>query len=172
MTSFFRENTNLTRFGTGFLFIALSLVSPSNVLADYEDGLLASHKGDYLTAFREFRSLAEEGHTKAQMQLGIMHEMGLGVKQDYSEASKWYQKAAVQGDKEAHKKLIEMRKKGLSTTYLPPVPDNWEGNTTLPQSQYDLGVMYFKGIGVKKNYAIASLCAILHNRLLSLNKYL
>ena len=155
MTNFFRENTILKKFSAGLLFIALFLIGPSNVLADYADGLFASHKGDYLTAFREFRSLAEKGHSQSQVQLGIMYEMGLGVKQDYSEASKWYQKAAVQGDKEAHKKLIEMRKKGLSTTYQPPLPDNWEGNTTLPQSQYDLGVMYFKGIGVKRDYAIA-----------------
>jgi TPR repeat protein len=155
MTSYFRENAILKKFGAGLLFIALFLVGPSNVLADYEDGLFASHRGDYLTAFREFRSLAEEGHIKAQLQLGIMYEMGLGIKQDYSEASKWYQKAAIQGDKAAQKRLLEMRKKGLNTTFQPSVPDSWQGNTTKPQSQYDIGVMYFRGFGVKRDFAIA-----------------
>jgi hypothetical protein len=130
-------------------------LGPSHVLADFNDGLFASHKGDYLTAFREFRSLAENGHANAQIQLGIMYEMGLGVKQDYTEASKWYQRVAIQGDKTAGKKLLEMRKKGLTTTFQQAVPDSWQGNTTEPQSQYDIGIMYFKGIGIGRDYAIA-----------------
>jgi TPR repeat protein len=152
---FFRKKIILKKFSASLLFIALFIFCPANALADFEDGLFASHKGDYLTAFREFRSLAETGHTKAQVQLGIMYEMGLGVKRDYTEASKWSQKAAIQGDKDAQKRLLGMRKKGLSTTFQPPIPDSWQGNTTEPQSQYDIGVMYFKGIGVEKNYAIA-----------------
>ncbi len=137
------------------LLLALSLIVTAHVQADFEDGLFASHKGDYVSAFREFRSLAEKGHTKAQLHLGIMYEMGLGVKQDYPEAAKWYQKAAIQGDREAQKKIVEMRKKGLSSASLPPVPDNFKGNITDPQTQHDLGVMYFKGVGVQKNYATA-----------------
>ena len=144
-----RKNT------TVFLFIALFILGPSTVWADFNDGLFASHKGDYLTAFREFRSLAENGHANAQIQLGRMYEMGLGVKQDYKEASKWYQRAAIQGDKTAGEKLLEMRKKGLTTTFQPAVPDSWQGNTTEPQSQYDIGIMYFKGIGIERDYAIA-----------------
>ena len=152
---FFYKNTILKQFAACLLFIALLLVGPSNVLANYKDGLLAAHKGDYLTAFREFRSLAEKGDAQSQVQLGIMYEMGLGIKQDYSEASKWYQKAAIQGDKEAQNRFLEMRKKGLTTIFQPPIPDGWEGNTTEPQSQYNLGAMYAKGIGIKRDYAIA-----------------
>lgn len=138
-------------FITCLILLLFLFNNPSNCLADFEDGLNASHKGDYVTAFREFRSLAEKGHAKAQLHLGIMYEMGLGIKQDYTEASKWYQMAAIQGNSEAQKKLIEMQKKGLANTYPPPVPDNYQGSTTDPQAQYDLGVMYFKGIGVKKD---------------------
>jgi hypothetical protein len=153
--SFFQKKPILKKLGAALLFIALFILGPSHVLADFNDGLFASHKGDYLTAFREFRSLAENGHANAQIQLGIMYEMGLGVKQDYTEASKWYQRAAIQGDKTAGKKLLEMRKKGLTTTFQPAVPDSWQGNTTEPQSQYDIGIMYFKGIGIGRDYAIA-----------------
>lgn len=137
------------------LFVLLLLCNAPAVQADFEDGLYASHKGDYVTAFREFRSLAEKGHAKAQLHLGIMYEMGLGVRQDYPEASKWYQQSAIQGEQEAQRRLIEMRKKGLVNAYPPPVPDNYDGSTTNPQAQYDLGVMYFKGIGAEKNPAIA-----------------
>ena len=153
--SFFRNKTMMNKIGATLLFFTLCMAGPSTVLGGFEEGLFASHKGDYLTAFREFRSLAEAGHAKAQIQLGIMHEMGLGVKQDYTEASKWYQKAAIQGDKEGHRRLLEMRKRGLTTTFQPPIPESWQGNTTDPQSQYDIGIMYFKGIGIEKNYALA-----------------
>ena len=152
--SIFRKTSPKTNV-TCILLLALLFLDPPFILADFEDGLFASHKGDYVTAFREFRSLAEKGHAKAQLYLGIMYEMGLGVKQDYPEAVKWYQKAAIQGDREAQKKLVEMRKKGLSSTSLPPVPENFKGNITDSQTQHDLGVMYFKGVGVQKNYSAA-----------------
>lgn len=152
---FFYIKISSKKHSASLVLLFLFFLSPLHVMADFEDGLFASHKGDYVTAFREFRSLAEKGHAKAQLHLGIMYEMGLGVKQDYSEASKWYQQAAIQGDKEAQKKLVEMRKKGLTNTYPPPVPDNYQGNITDPQAQYDLGVMYFKGIGVEKNSTTA-----------------
>ena len=60
-----------------------------------------------------------------------------------------------EGDKDAQKRLLEMRKRGLTTTFQPPIPNSWQGNTTEPQSQYDIGIMYFKGIGVEKDYSIA-----------------
>ncbi|HHF6601734.1 TPA: tetratricopeptide repeat protein [Haemophilus influenzae] len=40
--------------------------------------------------------LAAQGHAKAQNSLGNMYNDGKGVKQDYAEAIKWYQKAAEQ----------------------------------------------------------------------------
>jgi TPR repeat protein len=139
-----------------FLVISFILCHPHIPQADLEDGISASHKGDHITAFREFRSLANAGHMKAQYHLGLLYEMGLGVQQDYSEAARWYGKAAVQGDVRSQKRLIIMRKKGLTTNQQPVIPPEWQGSTTDPQSQYDLGVMYFMGLGVEKNYLTAS----------------
>ena len=39
----------------------------------------------------------EQGHVKAQFNLGVMNEHGQGVRQDYGEAIKWYSRAAEQG---------------------------------------------------------------------------
>jgi TPR repeat protein len=142
--------------GVNILLVAVILLSPNPLQAGLEEGIFASHRGDYITAFREFRSLANEGHAKAQFRLGLLYEMGLGVKQNYSEAAKWYRKAAVQGNIESQKRLILMHKKGLTDSRQPTVPPEWQGSTTDPQSQYDLGVMYFMGIGVGKNYLTAS----------------
>jgi TPR repeat protein len=88
--------------------------------------------------------------------MGIMREMGLGIPKDYSAASKWYQKAAIQGNAEAQKRLVEMKKKGRRNFSPPPIPKNFTGNMTEPEVQYDLGVMYYKGIGVKKDLQAAS----------------
>ena len=40
---------------------------------------------------------ALQGDAGAQNNLGVCYEYGEGVKQDYAEAVKWYQKAAQQG---------------------------------------------------------------------------
>ena len=46
-------------------------------------------------------SLAEQGNAKAQFNLGVMYEVGQGVKQDDFEAVKWYRQAAEQGEANA-----------------------------------------------------------------------
>ncbi len=54
-------------------------------------------RGDYATAFKEFRPLAEQGDADAQFVLGTMYLRGRGVPQDYNEAVRWYRLAAAQG---------------------------------------------------------------------------
>ena len=62
-----------------------------------KEGEAAWKRGDYATALREFRPLAEQGNAKAQNELGLMYDKGRGVPQDNAEAAKWYRMAAVQG---------------------------------------------------------------------------
>jgi TPR repeat protein len=50
---------------------------------------------------RTLRKQAEAGDAKARFNIGSMYENGVGVRQDYAEAAKWYRKAAEQGDVEA-----------------------------------------------------------------------
>ena len=64
---------------------------------DYRKGFKAWLAGDYATALKEFRPLADQGDAVAQNKLGLMYENGEGVTQDYAEAVKWYRKAAEQG---------------------------------------------------------------------------
>tara|TARA_B100000676_G_scaffold249243_1_gene253247 strand:- start:1834 stop:2394 length:561 start_codon:yes stop_codon:yes gene_type:complete len=65
--------------------------------ADFQKGLTALNSGDYATALREFRPLAEQGHAKSQFNLGWMYNYGRGVPQNYKTAVKWYKFAAKQG---------------------------------------------------------------------------
>ena len=66
--------------------------------ADFDKGMAAYKSGDFATALREFRPLAEQGDAVAQSNLGWMYDKGHGVPQDYKTAMKWYTLAAEQGD--------------------------------------------------------------------------
>ena len=65
--------------------------------ADLQKGLNAYNKGDYATALREWKPLAEQGNADAQFNLGQMYRRGDGVPQDHKTAVKWYRLAAEQG---------------------------------------------------------------------------
>jgi hypothetical protein len=80
--------------------------------ADFMKGLAAYQSGDYATALREFRPLAEQGDADAQFNLGLMYYNGLGVPQDYKTAVKWYTLAAEQGIVDAQYNLGWMYYKG------------------------------------------------------------
>ena len=50
--------------------------------ADYQKGKTAYNRGDYATALREWKPLAEQGNADAQNNLGVMFYKGRGVIQD------------------------------------------------------------------------------------------
>jgi TPR repeat protein len=62
-----------------------------------EDAEFAYERGEYTQAARLFSPLAEQGVASAQFYLGLMHEKGRGVRQDYPTALMWFRKAAAQG---------------------------------------------------------------------------
>jgi len=71
---------------------------PPDDMPAYFKGLDAYHKGDYATALRLLRPLADQGDADAQWSIGHLYaEGGLGVPQDYQQAVLWYRKAAEQG---------------------------------------------------------------------------
>lgn len=81
------------------LFLLTMLALP--VHADYDAGLSAYRAGDYGTALKEFRVLAEKGVTIAQTNMGYMYSLGEGVEQDLEAAAKWFRKAAQGGSSAA-----------------------------------------------------------------------
>ncbi len=77
--------------------LLLAALAGTAVAGPYEDAVSAHERGDYATALREFRVLADQGHADAQTFLGTMYRNGEGVPQDYVQALKWYRMAAKQG---------------------------------------------------------------------------
>ena len=84
--------------------------------ADYQAGMDAYNRGDFATALREWRPLAEQGDAKAQFSFGLLYENGDGVPRDYTKARQWYEKAAAQGDAKAQLYL------GLQSSFGQGVP--------------------------------------------------
>ena len=80
------------------LLIAFLMTFSSSVVAqDFQKGLAAAQAGDYATALKEWKPLAEAGNVVAQHNVGLMYDNGDGVPQDYRKAVQWYRLAAEQG---------------------------------------------------------------------------
>ena len=94
------------------LLFSLFLGLPS-YSSDFDKGLTAYNNGDYATALKEWKPLAEEGDVDAQYYLGVLYDNGDGVPQDYKEAVRWYKLAAEQGDVDAQYNLDFIHRKGL-----------------------------------------------------------
>ena len=80
-----REVCNEDRIKNALLGIGLGLLAAMPVSTD---GYTAYNAGDYATALREWRPLAEQGNADAQYNLGMMYDEGEGVPQDDAEAVK------------------------------------------------------------------------------------
>ena len=62
------------------LGVALLVASGGSGYAqDFQKGFEAAQKGDFATALREWRPLAEQGNAVAQSNLGAMYHEGQGV---------------------------------------------------------------------------------------------
>ena len=95
------------------LAITLLLGSVSVATAqNFQKGFDAYNAGDYQTALREWRPLAEQGDAAAQYNLALVYMGGEGVPQDYAEAVKWYRLAVEQGHASAQYNLAVHYKNG------------------------------------------------------------
>src|SRR5262245_39885542 len=90
------------RFTVTLVFSFVCLAAPA--WADFQAGMEAYKRGDYATALREWRPLAEQGDAGAQFYLGIMYGKGLGVEKDDMQSRRWHEKAAGQG--EVHSQFV------------------------------------------------------------------
>jgi len=77
-------------------FVVLLTLSAISAAADFATGLAAYNKGDYSTAVKEWRPLADQGVAAAQFNLGLLYYDGQGVPLDFSQAAEWFTKAAEQ----------------------------------------------------------------------------
>jgi TPR repeat protein len=124
----------------------------------FEDAVAAYQKGDYATALRLVRPLANQGNAGAQAVVGDMYFNGEGVPQDYAEAAKWYRLAANQGNAIGQKNLGFMYHSGRGMPHNDAEAVKWyrlAADQGYAGAQNNLGASYFAGRGVPKDYVLA-----------------
>lgn len=114
-------------------------------------------KKNYKEAIVWYRKAADQGNIAGEYNLGIMHEKGLGVKKDFIQAIAWYQKGANQKDKDSLRNLINAQIKLAGQLYQ---DKNFKDSVLWYRKvadlgnavgQYNLGILYEKGLGVAKD---------------------
>jgi tetratricopeptide (TPR) repeat protein len=106
--------------------LVIAVVLAGTALAGpFEDGATAYARGDYPTAMRLWRPLAEQGDAAAQHNLGVMLRDGQGVPQNYTEAVKWFRRAAERGNAIAQSDLGVMYANGQGVTQSFSEAVNW-----------------------------------------------
>ncbi|NBO91572.1 MAG: hypothetical protein EBV06_04555 [Planctomycetia bacterium] len=91
-----------------------------------------------LDVISDWERAAKQGVPEAMLLLGVCHEVGVGVAQDYAEAMKWYRKAADAGNGTAnYAEAIKWYRKAADT------------NNALAMN--NIGWLYHNGWGVAQN---------------------
>lgn len=137
------------------LFCLVLLLPASIYAATYEEGKQAYLNQDYERALEILKPLAEEGHSQAQITLGLMYDYGQGVEKDSAESIKWYRMAAEQGVPLVQHDIgvKYFQGQGVEQNYT-EAAKWWEmsANAGIADSQFNLGLMYYRGIGIPKDY--------------------
>ncbi len=79
------------------LILGLCLGEPAKAWSDYDSAIQDLRDGNYEATFRQMLALAKDGLPQAQFAVGIMYYAKLGVKRNFSESFKWFQRASEQG---------------------------------------------------------------------------
>jgi len=139
------------------LMVALLLLLPVAGAADFQTGAEAQQRGDYATALREWRPLAEAGDAASQYNIANIYATGNhGVAKNETEAFKWFRKAAGQGNTSAQYNLASMYRMGKGVPRNNTEAAKWyrlaaeQGDAP---AQYNLGVLYLQGRGMPMDKA-------------------
>jgi TPR repeat protein len=159
----------LTAVAAVFVFGGWAM-SGTAVADPFEDGLAASFDCRYATAFRIFKSSADQGDARSQVAVGRSYYEGKGVTQNFAEAIRWFGLAVAQGNAEAMLYLGMMYDDGDGVRQDQPAAAKWyrkaaerlgdvailwlrfDADQGSPYAQFALGLLYAKGVGVAQDY--------------------
>jgi TPR repeat protein len=124
------------------------------VAGPFEDAIAAQKRGDYSTAVKLLRPLAEQGDVVAQFNLGVSYQNGYGVPKNELEALGWFRRAADRGyviAQNALGSIFQLSKRyAEAATWYRKAAD--QGHT---QAQISLGLLYEGGLGMPQDYVEA-----------------
>lgn len=152
------------KYSSGFLRAALlagsaiALAGPA--FADVKAGVDAWSRGDYKAAVNQWKGPAERGDPDAQFNLAQAYKLGQGVERDMSRAETLYERAAANGHLQAADNygllLFQRGERAKAMPFIHAAAGRGD-----PRAQYVLGLAYFNGDHMPKDwvraYALVSL---------------
>lgn len=142
-----------------FILVTPALLVSAPASADgYKDGLKAVKKSDWPKAKSIFEPMAETGHTGALFSMGLIYQMGRGVKQDHLKALDYYMRAAENDFSPAQNNIGLMYKLGIGVPidYAESVKWFERAAKDHTMAKRNLAEMYEKGRGTKKDLVKAA----------------
>lgn len=140
------------------VFCTCAVLAAELAIAGFDEAAAAFAAGDYDTALKETRPLAEKGDPRSQYAIGVLYENGLAVAKDLKQAAAWYLKAAKQGNSDAQYNLGAMYEHGVGMPVNYIEAARWY-RPAAEQGDIDalsnLGVLYQNGQGVPQNKVLA-----------------
>lgn len=122
--------------------------------ADYAEGEAALRAGDFATALRVWRPLAEAGLADAQNDMGVMYGGGFGVARDDAAAAGWFRRAAEQGHARGAANLARLYFHGLGVPQDLAEAARYYKQAALTgyaPAQGQLGQLFYTGQGVPRD---------------------
>ena len=141
------------------LVVSLALLLAMFAVAPASAGLMeekaAYERGDYRTAIKELRPLAQQGQTDSLFILGVMALEGKGVPKDLKRAAKAFARASVQGHATAQFLFAALHYQGWGVPKSLEKAAFWARKSAdqgEAEGQHLLGILYVKGEGVQRDY--------------------
>ena len=134
--------------------IVITCLAGKATAGPFEDGVAAYQRGDYVTAMRLWRPLADQGVGDAQYNIGIMFDKGRGVRANATAAAGWYRKAADLGVADAQCDLGTLFDEGRGVAQDSAAAVRWyrkAADQANSRCQWALGNAYLRGEGVPEN---------------------
>jgi hypothetical protein len=122
--------------------------------ADMGTALAAYERGDFASAFDEFRILADDGSPDAMLWTGYVYQEGQGTARNFGEAMRYYRMAADAGQPQAYYYIGTMYEEGLGVDQDPVEAVRWYRQAAERDDvygQYALADAYEKGKGAPRD---------------------
>jgi len=120
---------------------------------------LYTNNKDYKEAVHWLQFAADQGHIKAQCDLGYCYYDGHGVSTDYERAIFWLRQAANRGDARAQHLMAVCYSNGQGVLSDSEQQIRWlqlAAAQKYAESEYDLGLCYYEGIHITKDLTQAA----------------
>jgi len=121
---------------------------------DYEQAVEYNKRGNYAGALKLYLLAADQGHAKAQCNLGMLYSQGLGVDKNDSKAVYWFRKAAMQNNVPAQINLAVMYSNGWGIPQNEAEATKWYKRAAEqghPNGQNNYGLACKMGVGAAQN---------------------